>query len=191
MTYALPSGTMRTLVGTKMRLGLIAEYSRYSRYKENLEMTPYHHHEQQKSKTIRHGPGKYHDKAQERMVNMLDSAGWDVYPDAKFGCSWYFDSQHGNPLGGSPNHLVTDARGYRHEYDIYAEKKHKNGLTSKLCLEIDGKKHNSAEQQRRDREAERYARFFIYDVRIIRMPIDLLLNLAISDDTIMKEYKLT
>lgn len=114
------------------------------------------------------------------MVHILNSRDWQVYQDYPF-----FVEHH-------RGHGDTDEEGvyFRHEFDIKASKRHSNGLISTIIVEIDGKKHNSDEQQRRDRKAEAYATFFMEDVRIVRIPIDLLLNNSIPDDTIVKEYRL-
>ena len=133
--------------------------------------------EQQKSKLEKHGEGTSHKKAKMRVLTMLEQAGWTVTPDALLMVSSNFND-------------AETWTGYKHEFDIYATKKHDNGLTSQLIIEIDGKAHDSKVQKGKDIIAENYAKFFLPDARFGRIPIGLLRSKTISDEAVLKEYKI-
>jgi len=136
--------------------------------------------EQQKSKTVKYGEGKYHAKARQRIEKALTDKGWTIQPETIL---W---------LKGALRPIYEDREfveiKYRHPWDIYARKKHDNGLSSDLIIEIDGLIHESDEQKKRDKQAEEFAAFFLSDTRFVRMPISLALNLNISDGELLKSY---
>jgi len=140
--------------------------------------------EQQESKTFKYGEGDAHRKGRERLMDILRNDGWQVFADAKLNVAWSFDSQNGESL--KYRQPLLD---YYHEYDTYARKKHKNGLTSELITEIDGVSHERRIQQNRDKDAERYANFLLPDVRFRRIDIGILLNPNVADANILDLLK--
>jgi len=143
--------------------------------------------EQQKSKLPRKGETESHIKARERMEKMLEKAKWYVKSDCPLAVFFYFTDKLGNRIRGEP---VKGEPEYYHEYDIYARKKHNNGLTSEMIIEIDGSSHDKPTQKGRDSIAENYAAFFLPDARFIRIPISLLLNqnMNMSNATLLDSY---
>jgi hypothetical protein len=140
---------------------------------------------QRASEGFKHGEGTPHGKAKDRLICILGFNGWFVYPDAIFQCAFYLRNKEGSTL---KSNTKKHAMGYYHEFDIYANKLHSNGLTSELIVEIDGKSHDSEVQQGKDKTAEEYAAFFLPDARLVRMDIGILLNHAISDNAILEMY---
>ena len=136
---------------------------------------------QRQSEGFRHGEGTIHTKARERLEFMLRHAGWEVHPNCGITVSSALINMWGHALKRTS---------YDKEFDTYSTKKHDNGLTSELIIEIDGKSHNSKVQQGKDKTAEEYAAFFLPDARFVRIDIAILLNHNISDKSILEMYKI-
>ena len=138
--------------------------------------------EQRQSETFRHGEGKTHKKAKDRLRFMLIAEGWEVIPDADFSVFCYLDDKN----------LTHAFKQYYHEFDIYAKKEHSKGrygTRSELIVEIDGSSHEKKKQQNRDRTAEEYAAFFLPDCVFRRIDISILLNPNIADKNILDLLK--
>jgi len=132
--------------------------------------------EQQQSKLEKHGEGKYHEKAKERLAEILRGEGWNVLVDAILDVTRIWIS-------------IADEKRYYHEFDVLGWKKHSNGLISEFIVEIDGSSHEKKKQKNRDKTAEEYAAFFLPDVKFKRIDISLLLNPNIADRNILELLK--
>jgi hypothetical protein len=127
--------------------------------------------EQQKSKLEKHGEGKAHAAANDRLVNILLDAGWEVHPNCGFTAQSALITMWGTAIKRT---------GYDHEWDVYAIKKHDNGLTTELIIEIDGSSHNSKVQMGKDIIAENYAKFFLPNAYFKRIPIEALIDKKVA-----------
>ena len=134
---------------------------------------------QRESETFRHGEGTVHERAKFRLRDILSDDRWDVVPDYPL----KVQVQQG------PWRHMKDIRRYQHEFDIYAEKAHDNGLQSELIVEIDGSSHQKRIQQNKDRKAEDYAAFFFPDAKFKRIDIGILLNPNVADANILDLLK--
>lgn len=162
---------------------------------------------QRKSELVKHGPGDAHEKAKDRLVNILMDNGWECFPDAIFDVQFSLRSQEAYRL------QKPESSRYYHEFDIYARKDVPIGgggkyrLQSELIIEIDGTNEKGShseeiekiidlpnrkkkKQDNRDHTVEEYAAFFLRDARFIRIPIEHVLgrNKLIPSDEYIKNY---
>ena len=128
---------------------------------------------QRQSDLEKHGEGRDHERAKNRLVEILEKESWEVHPDMGLSVSCMFE-------------IIKE---YYHEFDVYARKKHDNGLTSELLTEIDGRSHERPKQKNRDRTAEEYAAFFLPDCVFRRIDISILLNPNVADANILDLLK--
>jgi len=140
--------------------------------------------EQRKSELEKKGEGPVHTKARERMEKILLDRGWTVVPGMFMAVVFRLTDMPEKP------YTVFKETKYKHSWDIYARKHHDYNLMSELIIEIDGGSHDGRPQQGRDKTAEEYAEFFLGDTRLVRVKIDMLLNLNNSDQYIAGAYKI-
>jgi hypothetical protein len=138
---------------------------------------------QQQSQLVKKGEGAAHKKGVQRIVKILRARKWFVYPSDPLWVAWQ--------IGLSETTKNKDDYFY-HQWDIFAKKRHQSsGLTSKVIIEIDGKIHDSSQQQARDKKAQLFAEFFIEDVVFKRIKLRIVLDKKSTDDEIYhKELKL-
>lgn len=137
--------------------------------------------DQFKGSTFRYGEGNPHERAKFRLVSILQTYHWEKIETDK---PWDVRTTWGWKKEDDPKIK------YYHEYDVYAEFKHSNGLISRYIFEIDGSSHEKKHQKNHDRTAEDYANFFELCTRFVRMDIGLLLNYSMTDEGILDTYKI-